>query len=291
MKKRVLVTFVFVLLFAFSVCLVLISFKERERNLEVSFLNIGQGDAIFIEAPNGANALIDAGPGREVLGELGAVMMPFDKKIDIAMITNPDKDHIEGFVSVFDRYDVEKVFYPGTQNPTPTSAAVEEKIKSEGAEKILARRGQRIVLDPEEGVYIDILFPDKDVSGLSSNDGSIVAKLVYGKTSVLLQGDATAQVERHLVQIESVSNELSGTILKTGHHGSRTSTTPQYVEAVHPEFAVISCGKNNRYGHPHKEVLDTLQKAGVPVLRTDLEGRITFISDGEKMWRKESFFK
>src|SRR5205823_5277144 len=126
--------------------------------------------------------------------------------------------------------------------------------------EILARRGQ--IIDLGGGAYLQVLFPDRDVSGLSSNDGSIVMRLVYGDTSVALQGDSTAKIEHYLVGLDG--GNLKSTILKAGHHGSRTSTTEEYVRAVAPQWTVMSSGVNNSYGHPHKETLDTLAKLNIP---------------------------
>lgn len=248
----------------------------------VSFLNVGQGDAIFIEAPNGAQVLLDGGPGRNVLSELSQVMPFFDRTLDAIIISNPDKDHIGGFLDVMDKYKIDFTFEPGTVSKTETYKAVEEGMINEKSENLIARRGMDIVLDKEKNVYIRILFPDKDVSSYSTNDGSLVAKLVYGKTSVLLQGDAPQKTEYYLLNVDKNNLEdLNTDILKTGHHGSRTSTAKAYVEASSPEYAVISLGAENKYGHPHEETLKTLNDLKVPILRTD-GGRITFESDGER---------
>ena len=129
------------------------------------------------------------------------------------------------------------------------------------------------------------MFPDRDVSNFTTNDGSIVAKLIYGKTSILLEGDASQKIENYLLAFDKT--ELDSDILKTGHHGSRTSTAQAYVEAASPDYAIISSGIDNKYGHPHKETLETLAKFNVPVLRTDTDGRITFVSDGNNFIRTE----
>ena len=123
------------------------------------------------------------------------------------------------------------------------------------------------------GAVIDILFPDRDVSSWTTNDGSIVARLSYGSTSVMLTGDSTTKTENIILK-ENSETRLRSTILKVGHHGSRTSTSPEFVKAVSPRYALISDGKDNKYGHPHKETLDTLSLFGVEIFRTDLLGAI-----------------
>lgn len=135
-----------------------------------------------------------------------------------------------------------------------------------------------------EGAYIDILFPDRSVPSVSHNDGSIVAKLVYGKTSVLLTGDAPQNVEEYLVS--KYGTLLKSDILKVGHHGSRTSTGELLVKTVNPTWAVISAGKGNTYGHPHKETIDTLASHNIETLVTMDEGTIVFESDGMRWMKK-----
>ena len=145
---------------------------------------------------------------------------------------------------------------------------------------MLARRGMRLHLGG--GAVIDILFPDRDVSLWTTNDASVVARLTYGETSVMLTGDSTEETEK-IILAENTKDDLKSAILKVGHHGSRTSTSPKFVEAVAPAYAVISDGKDNNYGHPHRETLDTLGVFGAKVLRTDLLGSIIMKSDGEKI--------
>jgi competence protein ComEC len=255
------------------------------KQLQVSVLNIGQGDSIYIKAPNGVEMIIDGGPDQKLLSELGSVMPFFDKYIDLIVVTNPDKDHYAGFIDMLDRYKVGKVLEPGTISSTPTYHSFEEKIKEKGVEKIIAHRGQKVMLDEKRNVYLEILFPDRDASGMSTNEGSLVSKLVYGNTCMILQGDSPAEIERYLLSISN-PQDFKCQILKVGHHGSRTSTSKEYVEAIDPQYALISLGQDNRYGHPHKEVLETLGNAGIEILRTDLESRITFVSDRVEWMRK-----
>ncbi len=242
-------------------------------------LDIGQGDGLFIQSPAGTQIMFDGGPAHSILGPLSRVMSPFDKTIDAIVITNPDADHIGGFLDILKNYKVGKVFEPGTFNDSKTYQNLEAEIKRQNIPDILVKRGMR--LDLGGGSVIDILFPDRDVSTWTSNDGSVVARLSYGKTSVVLTGDATMLTEK-IILGENSSTKLQSTILKAGHHGSRTSTSAPFVKAVAPAYAMISDGKNNKYGHPHKETLDTLTSFGVKVFRTDLLGTIVMNSDGQK---------
>ena len=159
-------------------------------------------------------------------------------------------------------------------------------MKKNNIADILAKKGMRLDIGGE--AVIDVLFPDRDVSYWATNDGSIVAKLSYGNTSIMLTGDATAKTEKIILEENSVA-QLKSSVLKVGHHGSRTSTSPEFVKAVSPIYAFISDGKDNKYGHPHQDTLDTLSKFGAKVFRTDLLGTIIMKSDGQNV--KFSFMK
>ncbi len=252
---------------------------HAEGVLKVAFLDIGQGDAIYIEAPNGRQMIIDGGPESNILEPLSQ-QMPFgDRSIDVLMVTNPDADHYSGFLDVIKEYSIGALVEPGTVSKTPTYAALEREIVEAGMPHMLARKGMKIILDQEHGVVFDVLFPDQDVSGWTTNDGSLVGVLSYGSTRVMFTGDGTTTTE-NAVMLRTDKEVLKSDILKVGHHGSRTSTGDAFVQAVAPKYAVISDGRNNRYKHPHQETLDTLARHDVDVHRTDLEGTVVFISDG-----------
>ena len=268
---------------SFSATLWYVAIREnRDGILTISFLNIGQGDAILIESPTGMQVVIDGGPNKAIMKEITSIMPWYDRHIDMIMVTNPDKDHYEGFIPLFGRYTIGVEIEPGTVSQTEMFRTLKNIIQTKKVATIVARRGQ--IIDIGGGAYIQILFPDRDVSGLSTNNGSIVAKLVYGQTSVLLTGDSPTAIEEYLISQDKTI--LDSDILKVGHHGSRTSTSDAYVQAISPAYAMISAGKDNSYGHPHKEVLDILAKEKVPVLGTYDLGRITFVSDGRSFVRK-----
>lgn len=274
-KKYGLLIFTILLLLA-TIFVFYLDWKSSHRVFTFAMLDIGQGDALFVESPTGTQLLIDGGPPRKLLNQLTRVMSPFDRSIDAIVITNPDADHISGFLDVLKVYKVGRMFEPGTFNDSKTYQNIKTEIKNKNIPNILLRKGMK--LDIGGGVVIDILFPDRDVSDWSANDGSIVAKLSYGKTSVMLTGDATIKTEK-IILSENPSAQLYSTILKVGHHGSRTSTSSEFVKAVSPTYAFISDGKDNKYGHPHKETLDTLVRFGVKILRTDLLGNIIMKCD------------
>jgi len=190
-KKYGLLYLVFILLTS-TLFIFYLDFQNSERRLTFAMLDVGQGDALFIESPTGTQILVDAGPPRKILSQLSRVMSPFDRTIDGIIITNPDQDHIGGFSDVLENYKVDVVFESGTFNDSKTFQNLKTEIKNKNIPDILAKKGMR--LDIGGGAMIDILFPDRDVFDWSPNDGSIVAKLTFGDTSVMLTGDATAKI-------------------------------------------------------------------------------------------------
>ena len=252
-------------------------FSEEREGLLVGFLNVGQGDAIFIQAPNGNQVLVDAGPNKAVLRELAKLMPFYDRSIDVVVATHPDVDHIGGLPKVLESFHIDLVIEPGVGSDHPAYIEFEKMIQEKDINKVLARRGMRVALDQD--AYLLVLFPDRDVAGLNSNDASIVAKLVYGNTSFLFTGDSPKKIEDYLISLSPES--IDADVLKIGHHGSRNSTSESFVGYASPDYAVISVGKDNHYGHPHKEVLDILENFGVQIFRTDELGTIVMESNGE----------
>src|SRR3989344_31344 len=257
--------------------------EDRGGLLTVAFLDIGQGDAIFIESPTGAQMLIDGGPGAIVLRELGKVMPFYDRSIDLLLVSNPDSDHMSGFLDVLRSFTVSTLVEPGTVGASADYRSLLEEVKKEGASHVIAKRGQNLNLGG--GAYFEILFPDRDASGLSTNDGSIIGKLVYGTTSFLFPGDTTTAIEEYVASVDR--EHLDVDVLKVAHHGSKTSTSEALLGFASPKMAVISAGKDNKYGHPHKEVLDRLEQFDVETLGTDEKGSVVMESNGETIWIKK----
>jgi len=247
----------------------------------VAFLNVGQGDAIYIKSPTGNELLVDGGPNQKILSELRKVMPFYDRKIDMLMVTNPDADHYAGFIDVLKRFQISTVIESGVNKETVTYNSFQKYVDEEHAEKIVAKRG--LVVELGGGAVLRIIYPDKDVTTEDPNTGSIIAELSYGESEVLLTGDAPNAVLEYAARLEGV--EIESDILKVGHHGSRTSDSETFARAVNPTDAVISAGKNNRYGHPHKETTDVFSKLHIPVLGTYEKGTIIFKlkSDGTKV--------
>lgn len=253
--------------------------------LTVAVLDVGQGDAIYIESPTGVQVVVDGGPSSALLWQLPKVMPPFDRSLDALVATHPDLDHIGGFVDLVGRYSVGAFVSPGIPKDTASAAALEQEITDNNIPHYIARRGMTI--DVGGGAYIEVLYPDRDVSRLNqniANEGCVVARLVYREVSMLLACDMSADMEEHLLELGA--GELASDILKVAHHGSKYSSTDAFVAAVAPAFAAISVGARNTYGHPAQPTLERLEAAGAAVLRTDQEGTIVFKSDGSRVWRE-----
>ncbi len=245
--------------------------------LNVYFLDVGQGDAILIESPTGGRVLIDGGPNRKVLSELGEVLPFGDRRIDVVIETHPDLDHINGLVEVLRRYNVGAFIQSGVESSNEVDDLVDKILDEKGIREIVAKRGMS--LDLGGGAVLQILFPNTDVSSWETNEATTVSKLTYGESSFLFTGDSTKRVEYILLGLGEEA--LDADVLQVGHHGSDTSTGPLYIKAITPDYSVISSGNNNRYGHPHKVTLDTLSKFETKILNTAQVGRVKFVSDGE----------
>jgi competence protein ComEC len=251
--------------------------------MEIYFLDIGQGDAIYVRTPSGRDMLVDAGRSASVLRRLSEVMPWDDRFIDVVIETHPDADHIGGLPPVFDRYGIGVFLEPGIESNNSIDDEVHRMLREKGVLAVLARRG--IVIDFGDGATFDILYPHLDVSRLKDpNDASVVGLMRFGGTSAMLTGDAPTSVENLLVALDGPG--LKSDVLKAGHHGSRTSSDEAFVRAVNPHWVVISAGKDNTYHHPHEEVTGLFARLGIDVLRTDEEGTIGFESDGRTFLKK-----
>lgn len=251
-----------------------------DKKLHVHFMDVGQGDAIFIETPSGAQILIDGGPeGNTLLSTLGRRMPFWDRTLDLVVLTHPDEDHLTGLIAALERYDVSALLLRQYDLDSDLVDTWKTTVEEEDARLISGEAGTHIAVG--DGVSLDILHPG---SGLPSagegqtNNDSIVIRLVYGDVAVLLPGDIEADVERQLV---NSGIYMHSTVLKVPHHGSMTSSCRAFLDAVTPQLAVISVGENT-FGHPAQDVLDRLQ--GTRVFRTDEDGTVSVASDGHTLW-------
>lgn len=247
------------------------------ERLVVSLLNVGQGEALFIQTPQGRQILIDGGPDASVLEELGSVMPLGDRTIDLVVLTHAHSDHVSGLVHVLERYNVSGILETGAPYTTGVYSAWREAVAREGATAVQALPGRRIVLDSDTTLTVYAPNPTRAAAEKNPNNASVVLMLQHGVVRMLLTGDIEAPVEQRLL---AQGADLAADILKVGHQGSRTSSTLPFVMRVSPRVGIMSVGAGNTYGHPHRVVTERLANLGIPYYRTDVHGRITIESDG-----------
>lgn len=252
----------------------------RVSSFEVTFFDVGQGDAAFVLGSRGQQIVIDGGPDNTILEKLAKKIPFWDRTIDIVILSHPAQDHMAGLVDVLKKYRVKNVVWNGIRRDTGIFTAWEQalgKEREEGAIISVVRAPGRISLyNPGCPQFFDILYPINDIAGetfVNDNDTAVVVRFVSCGNSVLFTGDLTAKGEK---QILENAYDVNSDVLKVGHHGSRTSTSEAFLEAVSPDIAVISSGKGNQYGHPTEETLATLAQYGIEIRRTDEEGDISF---------------
>ena len=249
--------------------------------LKVHFLDVGQADSILVQLPNGQVMLIDAGNNDDGPFVVSYLKRQGIKKIDYLVGTHPHEDHLGGLDDVIRSFDIGRVYMPRVTATTKTFEDVLLAIKKKGLK--IAAAGAGVTVVDQDGLKVNFIAPAG--SGYEDlNNWSAVTGIQYGAAAFLFTGDAEAQSEEEM--LTSGAN-LKADVLKVGHHGSSTSTTPAFLKAVAPKYAVISAGAGNDYGHPHKETLARLKKAGVKVYRTDLDGTVVFTSDGKTVTRNK----
>lgn len=253
---------------------IIISYSLHSRDLKVIFLDVGQGDAILI-SQGGNQILIDGGKsGKTALEKLGKYIPFWDRTIEVLVATHPDQDHIGGLIDVAKTYNIETVLETGAKSDSQTFKAWEEEINKKPARKVEAMKGA--VVKFPGGSEAKILYPFSPVNPedkSNSNQYSVVIKLTMGENSFLFTGDLPAGQELPLMDSQV---DIKSDILKVAHHGSKYSTSDEFLGAVRPAEAVISAGKNNTYGHPAEEVLERLRKRGIKIWRTDESGDIEY---------------
>ena len=247
--------------------------------MKVAFLDVGQGDSVFISAPNGRQMLVDGGPDASVLRELGRVMPFYDRSIDVVIATHADQDHIGGLIEVLKRFNVDLFVRSNTTSTSAVYTELEDLIKEKNIKEEIITSPELLTLGA--GAEFDILFPNQNTAGWETNDSSIVGKLVYGQNSFLLTGDSPLAIEKYLVGKYGIF--LKSNVLKAGHHGSKNSSLPLFIGTVTPAYSVISAGLDNRYGHPAPETIATLNQLSSQILETLGRGMIVFKSDGQNL--------
>jgi len=248
--------------------------------LSVTFLDVGQGDAILIRSPAGHNILVDGGPnGEAITAALGRHLPFWDRHLHLVVLTHADQDHLAGLVTVLERYDVDQVLAPALADDSATVRAWQEAIAERDIPQREAFAGQWI--DLGGGARLSVVYPPPEPLPAAEDDSSLVLKVSQGEAAFLLTGDIGAESEASLVSNHA---DLRAPVLKVTHHGSRTSTSTAFLAAVEPLTAVISVGEGNSYDLPAPETIARL--APRPVFRTDLNGDVEISTDGHKLWIK-----
>ena len=247
-----------------------------EDNLEIHYIDVGQGDSTLVIIPNDEVALIDAGTrgGREKL--VSYLKKSNIKKIDYLIGTHPHEDHIGGLPEVIRNFEIGKVYLPNKSNNTQIFEELLNEIKNKGLKISEGKTGVNMIDTRELKFYT--IGPSKEYANMNNN--CIVTKIIYKNFSTLITGDAEKEAESDMIE---EGHNLKADILRLGHHGSNTSTTEAFLDKVDPSYAIISVGKDNIYGHPDREVMDSLEERNIVALRTDEMGTIVIQTDGKKL--------
>ncbi|MEK5479605.1 MBL fold metallo-hydrolase [Paenibacillus sp. FSL R5-0407] len=255
--------------------------EELKGNMAVHFIDVGQGASQLIVGPSGKTMLIDAGNNDKE--ELIVAYLKKQKvnKIDILIGTHPDADHIGGLDAVIDNFDIGKIYMPKVQSNTKTFEDVLLAIQRKGLKITTAKAG--LTLEWESNVTVKMIAPVNQYD--ETNEMSAVIHLSYGSTSFLLTGDAEAGSEKDMI---SSNANLRADVLMVGHHGSKSSTTQAFLNAVQPTYAVIQVGIDNKYGHPTSEVFQRLNAKKIKIYRNDEQGNIIFTTNGKEITVKTS---
>ncbi|MCI5749386.1 ComEC/Rec2 family competence protein [Clostridium perfringens] len=252
------------------------SAESEYSGMSVTYLNVGQGDSELIQV-NGINMLIDAGTNAGANDLVKDLKNRGIKTIDIAIATHPHEDHIGGMDEVLENFDVKSFYAPKVAHTTKTYENMLKAVKNEGLKIKQIKEGTKIDLgkDTEVQVYSPVKSQYEEL-----NNYSPVMKISYGQNSFMFTGDAESLVEKEIL---NENKDLKADVLKLGHHGSHSSTIEEFLKAVDPSIAIVSCAKDNKYGHPHKETMSNLKKAGITVYETFRDGDITISSNGKKL--------
>jgi competence protein ComEC len=241
--------------------------------LEVSFFDVGQGDSIFIETPDNYQVLIDGGPSySKVLDGLSREMPFNDKEIDLVILSHPESDHMTGLLSVLENYKVNNIIWTGIEKEGVKYESWQRMIKEEGANIYYANANDKVIMG---SVILEIISPKRSIKGevfKECNDTAVVVKLQYKDSSFLFTGDISSKIEKEL-------DDIDIDVLKVAHHGSKYSTSEEFLKKTSPLVSVIQVGKNS-YGHPTPEVLTRFDNFGIKVLRNDINGNVKIVSDG-----------
>lgn len=256
--------------------------QTPDKNLHLFVLDVGQGDSILLKTPTDKKVLIDGGPDDKVLGQLGQTLPFYDKKIDLVILTHPDADHLTGLVDVIKNYEVGEIWATGVIHTTDTYLNWLNLVKEKQIPYKIAFLGTNA--DFGDQAKLEVLWPPKSLSGQkadNNNNTSLVTKLSYLNFCAILPGDGENEVLDNLNLIDSHCQ-----VLKASHHGSNDAASVKLLQQVSPKLVVISVGKDNKFGHPQAKALDIYKKYSNEIFRTDLNGRVEIITNGQNFWTK-----
>lgn len=259
-------TIVFFLIFCNILSWSVVFHLSQASALEICFLDVGMGDSIFIQTAFNQQILIDGGPNDRVVDKLEERMPFFDRKIELMILSHPDKDHLFGFLEVLKRYKVANVLWNGIKPTTELSKDFKEAIEKEEAKIWIAKQGLEVKISDEQ--YFEVLYPLESLEGRevsNKNNSSVVLMLESLGSRVLFTGDAEKDVERLLIE---KGYDLKAQVLKVSHHGSKTGTSLDFLEAVEPSIGIVCASAENRYGFPTEQTLENLAGYGINVLQT-----------------------
>lgn len=265
---------------AFSIIFVWSNFQFFDGKLHVVFCDVGQGDGIFIRTPEGSDLLMDGGPNNKILDCISRHTPFWDRDIELMLLSHPHQDHFGGEIGVINNYKVKSFISEDLKNITNGYKEFVRLIRDIPTRNVV--RGD--TADTSDGVKLKVLDPTREYLRKASPNGvingdnaSLVTLLSYGNFDVFLTGDAP--IDEIIDSLSMVTSSIE--VLKVGHHGSKTSTNAEVLRRTNPKLAVISVGKNNRYGHPSPEVLDVLKEHSLKYFRTDEDGEVELVSDGK----------
>ncbi len=256
----------------------IVTIREDNRQLEVIFLDVGQGDSVLIKTAFGKRVLVDGGKYEFLEAKISKYFPWYKRKIDLVIATHPDLDHVGGLVGIMRRYDVSNFLHSGLLAGAEAYQQIAQIVQNKSIPVMNAKLGNTIYLDPL--TRLEILYPENNLESFDANEYSVISRLVYQDTSVLLTGDANIFTEQDLV--EFFGDDIKSDILKLGHHGSSTSSSQSFLSMVSPEYAIVSAGCDNSYGHPDPKVIERVLSTNARILDTCTNGNIAFYSDGKK---------
>lgn len=256
--------------------------QNVEGEAKIWYLDVGQADSMLLQLPNGNEweyVLIDAGTGQTEEALVSWLQEQGVTDMTAVIATHPHEDHIGGMDAVLEAIPVESLYMPEVKESlTPTTRCYEQMLDAAEAQQVQAVKGQSgVTVYEEDGVKLELVGPEPQKEYDDLNEYSLVAKLTVGGKSFLFTGDSSEQAEADMIE---AGEDLKADVLKIGHHGSSTATTKAFLQAVNPQVAVISCGKDNSYGHPHEETMQRLQEKAMTIYRTDEDGTILATCDG-----------